>query len=208
MPGGAIVEIARLAPVFRPLVGLSLAFRQPSLINVGGETKIEFNENVPLRNQAAVVNTVTGASAIQEFLENSEWVSQSGNPVVYAVHLRKKPLAGVTAKSVIIQVARGDQTVPNPTSTAIIRAGDLAGNTTLFRNDLAFAANSAVPKNPHVFLTNLAVPSAAPFAVAGQRQIATFFASDGAVVVDPDEAAPFFETPVKLPLPEDLGFIP
>jgi dienelactone hydrolase len=208
VPGGAIVEVARLSPVFRPLVGFSLAFRQPALINVGGPTTIEFNENIPLRNQGPVVNNVAGASAIQEVLENTEWVSQSGNPVAYAVHLKKAPLAGVAAKSVILQFARGDQTVPNPTTTAMIRAGDLAANTTFFRNDLALAANSAVPKNPHAFLANLLVPSAVPFAIAGQRQIATFFATDGTVVIDPDENAPFFEVPISAPLPEDLGFIP
>lgn len=206
--GGAIVEIARLSPVFRPLVGLALAFRQPPLINVGGVSKIEFNENIPLRNQPAIINNVAGATAIQEVLENTEWVSQSGNPVAYAVHLKKKPLSGVPAKLVIFQFARGDQTVPNPTTTAILRAGDLAGNATFFRNDLAFGANPTVPKNPHTFLTNLAVVSVAPFAIAGQRQIATFFASDGTVVIDPDENAPFFEVPITLPLPEDLGFIP
>jgi len=208
VPGGSIIDVARLSPVFRPLVGSLFAFRQPSLINVGGQSKIEFNENIPLRNQPALINNVPGATALQEAIENSEWVEQSGNPVSYAVHLRKKPLSGVSAKSVIFQFARGDQTVPNPTTTAILRAGDLAGNATFFRNDLAFGVNPTIPKNPHTFLTNLEIPGAVPFAIAGQRQIATFFATDGTVVIDPDENAPFFEVPIKLPLPEDLGFIP
>ena len=50
---------------------------------------------------------------------------------------------------------RGDKTNPNPSTTALIRAGDLADRATLFRNDLAFAVNPAFPKNPHTFLTNL-----------------------------------------------------
>ena len=41
---------------------------------------------------------------------------QAGNPVAYAPHLRKDPLAGVLAKSVIVQFAYGDQTGP-PTRT-------------------------------------------------------------------------------------------
>jgi hypothetical protein len=216
VPGGAIIEIARLSPVFRPLVGLALAFRVPRLDNLpsttlpGGVTIFNFNENLPLRNQFPVVNTVSGALPIQEFLEQAEWVSQAGNPVVYAPHLRKQPLDGVPAKTVIYQFARGDQTVPNPTTTAILRAGNLADRATFFRNDLAFALNSTFPKNPHVFLLNLdpTRPAVAGVALAAQAQIATFFASDGATVIDPDGLAPLFETPIVPPLPEDLGYIP
>ena len=32
--------------------------------------------------------------------------------------------------------------------------------------------------------------------------------TDGAVVIDPDENAPFFEVPITLLVPEDLEFIP
>jgi hypothetical protein len=47
--GGSVTEVARLG-AFRPLVGIALATRVPSLINVGGASGIEFNENMPLRN--------------------------------------------------------------------------------------------------------------------------------------------------------------
>src|SRR5439155_11877304 len=137
-----------LSPNFRPLVGFALAFREPPLINVGGPSGLEFNENMPLRNQPPVINTVPGAIEIQDLFENVEWVSQSGNPVAYTPHLRKDPLAGVPVKPVIIQFASTDQTVPNPTTTAMLRAGDLADRATFFRNDLAFAANPSFPKNP------------------------------------------------------------
>ena len=66
----------------------------------------------------------------------------------------------------------------------------------------------SIPKNPHTFLTNIFTAATAPYAVAAQTQIATFFASDGSVVIDPDGAGPFFETPIVLPLPEALNFIP
>src|SRR5262249_49663227 len=39
-----------------------------------------------------------------------------------------------------------------------------------------------------------------------QEQIATFFASDGHMVIQPGPAR-FFETPIHGPLPENLGFI-
>jgi len=202
--GGSIIEVARLGG-FRPLVGIALATRIPSLINVPDPSGIAFNENLPLRNQPPVINTVPGAIAIQEAIENSEWVSQSGNPVAYAPHIRRDPLDGVEAKSIIVQFAKGDQTVPNPTTSAILRAGDLADRATFFRNDLAFAANPATPKNPHTFLTRINVPAVAGIALAAQEQIAVFFASDGTIITDP---GPLFEVPIVPPLPEDLAFIP
>jgi Bacterial Ig-like domain len=208
VPGGAIVEIARLSPAFRPLVTLSLINRTPPLINLPG---FAFNENMPLRNLPPLVDTVPGASAIQQLLEWTEWTSQSGNPAAYAPHLRAQPLSGVPAKSVILQYARTDATVPNPTTSAIIRAGGLQDRTTLFRNDLAFAADPTFPKNPHTFLTNLpglAPPAPGAVALAAQDQIAQFFASSGAVVVDPDGAGPLFETPIVGAPPEDLAYIP
>ena len=120
-------------------------------------------------------------------------------------------LSGVPAKSIILQYARTDQTVPNPTTSAIIRAGGLQDRTTLFRNDLAFAADPTFPKNPHTFLTSLPGlrrPAPACVALAAQDQIAQFFASSGTVVVDPDGAGPLFETPMVGPPPEDLAYIP
>ena len=206
VPGGAIIEIARLSPVFRGLVTLALATRVPSLLNAA--PPVFFNENIPLRDQPTVINTVPGAMAIQEFIDNTEWVSQAGNPVAYAPHLRKSPLHGIDPPPVIIQFARGDQTVPNPTASAIFRAGDLTDRSTFFRNDLANANNAGVPKNPHTFLTNIANPAAAPYAIGAQTQIGIFFESDGTVVVDPDGASPLLEVPITGPLPEMLNFIP
>jgi hypothetical protein len=200
VPGGPIIEIARLSPSFRPLVGISLISRVPSLYNAPpNPTFTSFVENKPLRNLPAVLDTVPGASAIQQFLDRSEWAQQAGNPAAYA------PLI---SRPVILQFARGDQTVPNPTTSAIIRAGDLASRTTLFRNDLAFQTNPAVPRNPHTFLTNVANPAVSAYALAAQAQIATFFASDGDSTIDPDGGAAVFETPMAGPPPEDLAFIP
>jgi hypothetical protein len=81
-------------------------------------------------------------------------------------------------------------------------------NDIYFRNDLAFAANAAIPKNPHTFLTNLLIVASAPLAVATQNQIATFLASDGTLTIDPDGAGPLFETPIMGPLPETLNLLP
>ena len=110
---------------------------------------------------------------------------------------------------VIIQFAKGDQTVPNPATTAMLRAGDLADRATYFRNDLVFAENPAVPKNPHGFMLMIgsAVPLVVTIARGAQEQIAVFFASDGNVVIHPGPAR-FFEVPINEPLPEGLNYIP
>jgi len=209
VPGGPIIEIARLSPAFRPLVGFPLATRVPPLYNaVPNATFTNFNENIPLRNEPIRVDTVPGASAIQKLIDDNEWAQQAANPAAYAPY--------VDPSRILIQFARSDQTVPNPTTSAIIRAGDLQSRTTLYRHDLMVAANPpafASAKNPHTFLTSLTGPMA-PFACAGQMQLATFLASDGAITVDPDAAFPFcgapassFETPTSM-VPEDLAYIP
>lgn len=212
VPGGSITEIARLSPSFRILTGLSLVTRQPVLLNLPPTPELpvplNFNENIPLRDLPPVVNNVPGSFAIAELLDRNEWVQQSGNPVSYASLIRQNPPQGHAAKPVIVQVAKGDVTVPNPTSTAIVRAGGLQDRVTFYRNDLAFAGIPGIPKNPHTFLTNIGVPAAAPIAVGAQSQIAAFFASNGALVIDPDNGGPLFEVPIQGGLPEGLNFIP
>jgi hypothetical protein len=214
VPGGSIIEIVRLSPSFRLLGAIALATRQPPLINLpplpppaAFPFNLVFNENIPLRDQPPVINNVAGALQIAELFDRTEWVSQSGNPVSYAQFIRKEPLHGNAVKPVIFQFAKGDMTVPNPTTSAILRAGDLKDRATYFRNDLAFLQVPPTSKNPHTFLTNI-TGAGAPYAVAAQRQIATFFASSGATTIDPDGAGPFFETPIAGPLPETLNFIP
>ena len=201
--GGSIIEVARLGG-FRFLVGLALLGRTPSLYNAVPNVDptditnsfTNFEENIPLRNLPLRVDTVPGAEAIANLIDNTEWAQQAGNPAAYAPDI---------TRPAIFQFARGDKTVPNPTTSAILRACGCANRATLFRNDLAHAAFNT-SKNPHTFLTNILGPGA-PFAFAAQQQIATFFSSDGLVTIDPDGAGPFFETPTSI-VPEDLAFIP
>jgi len=220
-----------LSPVNRG-GNLALVDRTPSVLNAPGITSIEgvpagsllFNENLPLRNgvplavgladgtmqiiQSPVINVVAGAMKIQELLDWRNWVMQSANPVAYASHLRKDPLPGVPAKSVLFQFDKGDQTVSNPATTAILRAGNLVDRATLYRNDLGFAEDPTVPKNAHLFLTRIEFSGlAGMFALGAQEQIGSFFASDGTEIVHP-EPARFFEVPIQGPLPEDLNYIP
>jgi hypothetical protein len=112
----------------------------------------------------------------------------------------------VPAKSVLFQFAKGDQIVPNPTTTAILRAGNLADRTTYFRNDLAYADNRGLSMNPHQFMLGVDDANGKAIALAAQEQIATFFASDGTNIIHP-EPAKYFEVPIQEQLPEDLNYI-
>jgi hypothetical protein len=240
--GGSNIEVNRLRPS-RAQLGTDLAARVPSLLNTPGITKLDgltipptsptsyFNENMPLRDgvplnvsyadgttgviQSPVTNTVDGAMAIQRVFENYEWVYQPGNPAAYAPHLRKDPLPGVPAKSVIIQFAKGDRNVENPTTTAFLRAGDLADRATFFRYDLAFPDYQHNPNvtpvavYPHAFggLITSTNPTVKAIALAAQAQIATFFASDGTQTIQPPGVpVGLFEVPIQGPLPEGLNY--
>src|SRR6266700_306807 len=206
VPGGSIIDIVREGG-FRPLLVQSLSLRVPSLLNAAPPAF--FNDNYPLRDLPTVINAVPGALAIQTVEDDSRWLGQAGDPVAWAPFIRKSPLRGERAKSIIVQFARGDQTVPNPTATALIRSGDFEDRATFFRNDLAFAAGVGFGKNPHTFMTNIGgTPQVAAAAIGAQSQIAIFFATDGALTIDPDGPGALFEVPITGPLPEDLGFIP
>ncbi len=211
VPGGSISEIARLSPSFRPLVGIALVTRTPSLYNaVPNPFFTNFVEDMPLSGLSPVTDAVPGADAIQSYVDQQIWAQTQADPVAFASHIRAQPLLGVSPKAIIVQFAKGDKTVPNPTASALVRAGGLEDRTTYFRNDLAYAfVPGYTVKNPHTFLSNIFNPAQAPFAVGAQLQIAAFLASGGTVTIDPDGAAsPFFETPLAGPLPETLNFIP
>jgi hypothetical protein len=215
----------------RNAAGMISGSRLPSLLNFPGVRIIDgltvpapyFDENIPLRNQtrlmveledlttrdiiSPVTNSVAGAMEIQAVVEHLEWVSQVGSPLAYAPHLRKAPLAGMTAKSVLFQIAKGDQTANNPSTTAIIRAGDLADSTLYYRHDLARAEDSGVPSNPHTFAISVTSmnPTFRDISLGAQDQAGQFFVSDGGPVMVPQPIR-YFEFPIVPPLPEGLNY--
>jgi len=136
---GTPYDNLRLSPTFRAgSIGVPLASRIPSLINSPGLTQVGgvnvgppfFNENLPLRDQPQLTNTIAGAMEIQEVLDRMKWVTQSASSLACAPYLRKSPLPGVPPKSVLFQFNIGDRIATNPTTSALLRAGDLVDRTT------------------------------------------------------------------------------
>ena len=150
-----------------------------------------FTESTPLHADPPVTAPAAGAPHIQEAGARTNWINRSGSPEAFAPLLVARPPAGQAAKKVMYQFAYGDQTVPNPTSATIMRAGSLRALTTFYRNDQTPTAGS----NPHGFLID-------PRLTGRQlalTQIATFLSSGGATIVDPDGAGTVFEVPITDP---------
>jgi hypothetical protein len=188
VPGGPIVEIARLAPAFRPLVIEQLKRRQPALLN--GER--DFVESLPLPDEPPVRAPAPGALAIQAYLARAEWLGQAADPVAFAPYLRQAPLQGVGPKAVLYQMAAGDRTVPNVTTENILRAGALASFLSVYRHDRVAPALPERFGNPHAFLVWNFFPEVAAIGRAAQEQVARFFLSGGRRIERTDER---FEVP-------------
>src|SRR5262249_35131271 len=129
----------------------------------------------------------------------------------YARHLRVAPLGGQEPKPVLIQFARGDLIVPNPTTSALIRAGQLADATTLLRYDRLAGRLPEELVEPHPFLLRVgATGLVGALARAAQEQVARFFESDGVALWDPNGVlpasppGPLYEVPAGS-LPEQVG---
>jgi hypothetical protein len=216
-PPGLVPEHVRWQPIRRSVIGRALQLRVPTLVTGPGITSIDgvavaaphFDENKPLRDQPIVINTVAGATDIQQALEFAEMVADPGiGAVSWAKYLRAAPLPGSYPKAILYQMAKGDQQAPNPGTSMIIREGNLADRTTLYRHDVAFAFDPTIPKNPHLFAGQPTSSNATVRAISlgAQEQIAIFFASGGVTTIHPAPMQ-FFEVPIAGPLPETLGYI-
>ena len=210
VPPGTLIYNSILSPGFRSQFGQTLSQRSPSLLNAAhGLQSVDgiavtaplFNDNLPLRNQPPLVNTVPGAVAIQRVLDHIAWAAQMTNTVAWATLLRP-PMP----RPFIVQAARSDTASTNPPVSELIRAGDFAGRVSLYRHDLNFG-NDGVPANPHLFMGSATAPTSyARVALGSQQQIATFFKSDGASVIPPTPAE-LWETPIRTSL-DDLFLLP
>jgi uncharacterized protein (TIGR03437 family) len=205
--GGTTVAINRMSPSFIPSIAQYLGAVERSLLNAG----TGFNGNWPFRDEPVRVNSVSGAIDLQEAFEKVEWLSAPGEGLNFATHLKSSPLAGVPAKKVLWQFPIGDRTSPNPSETALVRASSMLATTRIYRADLAYAANPALPINPHSYILDISTAANVPVALAAQSQLAGFIASGGILISDPSASLAkafgipnLFEAPAVLP--ETLNF--
>ena len=193
VPGGPILDIARLSPGFRDRVGTELLNRQPSAFNgPDSNDPAGFQESQPLYLDPPETAPAPGALVIQLIGGRVNWLNRSGSPDAFA------PLL-LGNKDVLYQYAYGDQTVSNPTNATLMRAGGLQGVTTLYRNDQTPTAEC----DPHGFLLDPRITGRQQ----AQIQVATFLTGGG--IVDPDGAGTVFEVPITDPNSiETLNFSP
>ena len=182
--GGTSIAIVRTSPSFRPLITQYLASVSPSLLNSGNN----FDDNWPLRYEPVRLNTVKGAIDLQEAFEKIDWLTSTGDSLNFAPHLGSSTLAGVPIKRVLWQYPIGDQTNPNPSETALVRAANMRESTRVYRADIARGMNPALPVNPHVFILDVFTPASLPVALAAQSQVVGFIASGGTLIPDPSPA--------------------
>ena len=179
-----------------------LAFRQPSLLNNGAD----FVDDLPLRFQPVKLRTTPGSAAIQEVFDRVDWLEAVTSPVVLAPFIKSATLPGQGIKRVLFQMALGDQTVANPSTTSIIRAANVTNQVSLYRFDIAKSVDPTLPPNPHTFLIPVGSNATAAIAFAALQQGFTFLASGSVVVPDVNTLLrPLFgkdlfeEPPVTLP---------
>ena len=154
VPAGPVLDELRLTPDHSTFASI---LEGTGLLNGPNGTYID---NIPFRDQPPLIDSTPGADAIQALVDGGEWIDASGESIAWAQHLRSQPLGGVPQKAVIIQFDKGDQSVPNPITSSLIRGGALTDRTTYFCNDL-FAAASPDDHfdDPHVFMVHCCSPA-------------------------------------------------
>jgi hypothetical protein len=222
--GGTQADVARLSPIARQLGAVYLASFAPPLNNVPpapSQTYFHdsFNDEYVYRGQG-ITDNVPGALAIQAALEAPDWLGMLGDPLSYAGHLQTAPLSGVPAKKILVQFGLGDLEVPNPTESALVRAGGLQASTWVLRTDIMATVDpvplgildptGTYPIYPHRFLSNPTIfsePTEQAIALAAQSQIADFYSSG--TIPNPNTYLPsnlqVFQN--ANPLPDLLNFL-
>ncbi|HEV2445108.1 MAG TPA: hypothetical protein VGS58_04270, partial [Candidatus Sulfopaludibacter sp.] len=214
--GGSTADISLWSPGYQGQDLQVLGQRIPSLLNQGKS----YNADSVLPNQPVHAVTVPGALPIQDVFETLDWLAVSGDQIAFAPHLQVSPLAGTPPRPALVQFARADMTMPNPSSSQLIQAAGLQSSTWEYRHDLARAKAPDLPLDPHPYLvlfvslngSTIQLPSldALSISLDAQGQVAGFLASDGAAIPDPNNLSKLFfgfsvfQMPTTLPF--DMGF--
>jgi hypothetical protein len=200
--GGSAIETARWSLAFRPLLAFYLGLRSPALLNAGRD----FEEQYPVRYTPAVILTAPKAAAVGEVIDRLEWLEASGAPLAYAPLLRSATPMNNPIKRVLFQFATGDETVPNPANSLLIRAANLREVSSEYRHDLARKVVPSLPENPHAFLAFFDQGLAGQAIMfAGHQQALAFLSGAGDTVPDANSivrvlfGTDLFVTPAMLP---------
>ncbi len=146
VPGGGIATALLTSPGFAPLRTAFLA-------------------------GLAQAGVVPGTPAFDDYIGLAQWVLDAGDPLNAAYALRHGSSIP-TDRHVLIQYVQGDQTVPNPTTLALIGAANQVPGEP---SPVAVTRYSwSLPSDPHGFLLNFADPATT---VAAQTELVTFITS-------------------------------
>ena len=187
VPGGPIVDIARLSS-FRGDLAATLGISRPSLLN-GGPGLNGFTEDLPLRNDPAVVMTHPGAAALQELFGDSNWYDRTGSPETFAPRIRLRPDSAWASnpKNIVFQTAYADGTTTDPAAATIYRAGALFDRVVFYRND----KTPSYASDPHGWLADPTLAGR----TSGEQQLAAFLSTGQ--LTNPNPA--WLETPIANP---------
>lgn len=179
--GSPVYDMLRQSSVLTPLLtDVVLAGHTPSLLNKGAG----FDENYVYRDTPPKVNDVPGAVELQNFFELAEWITMPSDPAAWATHMTASPLPGRPIKPMLYQMAWGDETIPNPSVSGLIRTANGLENTRYYRNDFARAIFPYFRKDPVAFSAYLDTDPEKAVAVAAANMIGYFFITGGKVIYE------------------------
>jgi pimeloyl-ACP methyl ester carboxylesterase len=167
----------------------------------------------PLRHQPVRILSSPLAAAGQDYVALLEWLEASGQPGLYAPYFKSATRPGLPLKRILFQVAIGDHTVPNPSSSALIRNANLVETTSIYRHDLAREMFPAMSADPHPYLVWGVIGSGAAEQAVGAAagaEVIGFLNSGGRTVPNVNAirnpfSRPVFEHPPRA-LPEELNY--
>ncbi len=206
---GSTVEAARYSPALRAVLALYLSVTHPEVLT--GFLQLPD----PLLPRFADVLELSDARTgpYLEYLDRVLMLETEGAPASFAPFFKQATLYGNGIKRVLFQYAVGDQTLPNPANSQLIRAAFEYELVSAYRHDLAKEAVPSLPSNSHTYLAAFVEqkPETLSIGIAALTQAAVFLASgrrevpDVNVLVRPLFGRDLFEVPKVLP--ETPGFV-
>jgi hypothetical protein len=193
--GGPVFQIRMLPSWKNLIIRPFLLFFKPSIFNA---PLANFVEDLPQRGQPLKIIEKKGAAKVQDFFDLAEWLQEPGDPDMYARHLLIEPLNGGGPAEVVWYIAIGDNSMANPLSANVVRAGSLHNVTACFRADLVEEEHGFLwtTHDVHYFMRRPSdEKNLGPVSVSARELILEFFKTGE--LIDPDGEGPVFEVPIQ-----------